>query len=193
MAACDVVFVFDGVLADPVAYRAAVLARPFGSVSFGMDLCFHGIQLAEDPTFPDWIMEHFPRLTPTLSFFRKSPVGQLEPNYVHTDRDMGDWTAILYLNPKPAPGDGTTFWRHIPTGAFSSVTHDTVALEDEYHAWRDPSQWEPLMEIEAKFGRAVVFAAERFHSRAIAENYGTGDDARLVQIVFGSGTLGKDE
>ena len=93
--------VCDDVLGDPLAYRAAVLARPFNDVVVGTDI-FHGIQLAEDEWFPAWIVERFPHLTPTLSFFRQSPLGQREPNYVHTDRSMGDWTAVLYLTPGPA-------------------------------------------------------------------------------------------
>jgi hypothetical protein len=184
-------FVCDDVLPDPLAYRAAVLARPFGTVSF-TDVCFHGIQVAEDPTVPAWITSQFPSLTPTLSVFRQSPAGQVEPNYVHTDRDMGDWTAIVYLNPEPAPGDGTTFWRHKATGALGSVTRDTVTLLDERRAWRDLAQWEPVAQIAAKFGRVLLFPAERFHSRTIPENYGTGAHARLIQIVFGTGTFGKD-
>lgn len=184
--------VVDGVLADPVAYRNAVLARPFGDVSFGPDLTFHGIQLAEDQTFPAWIAREFPKLTPTLSFFRQSPLGQVEPNYVHTDRDMGDWTAILYLTPRPAAGDGTTFWRHRPTGALCSVATGPDAAREEQRAWRDPTQWVPVSHVAAVFGRAVVFPAARFHSRSIRENYGAADTARLIQVVFGLGSLGKD-
>jgi len=180
--------VMDDVLADPVAYRQAVLARPFSDVSFG-DVCFRGIQVARDDTFTDRLQQLFPQLTPTLSFFRQSPLGQVEPNYVHTDRDMGDWTAILYLNPQPLAGDGTTFWRHRASGAIGSEASDSEALLEEQRAWRDLAQWEPVGSIAAKFGRAVVFPADRFHSRAIPENYGTGDDARLVQVVFGIGAL----
>lgn len=182
--------VYDDVLVDPMAYRAAVLARPFGTVTFPMeDVTFHGIQLAEDLTLPAWLVETMPGLTPTMSFFRQSPAGQAEPNYVHTDRDMGDWTAVLYLTPQPPRGDGTTFWRHVPTDRTHSVTDDRVALLDERRAWRDPAQWAPVTQVEAKFGRVVVFAADLFHSRSIAENYGAGDEARLVQVVFGIGAL----
>lgn len=182
-------FVEDDVLADPEAYRQAVLARPFRDVSLGPDLTFHGIQLAEDDTFAVWIRQRFPQLTPTLSFFRRSPLGQCEPNYVHTDRDMGDWTAILYLSPHPAPGDGTTFWRHRVSGAIGSEASDQEALLEEQQAWKDLSQWEPVARVAAKFGRALLFEAERFHSRTLVENYGHGDGARLVQVVFGIGTL----
>jgi hypothetical protein len=180
--------VFDDVLADPWAYRQAVLARPFGDIVVGADV-FHGIQLLEDETFPAWIVGRFPQLTPTLSFARQSPRGQREPNYVHTDRDMGEWTALLYLNPQPAPGDGTTFWRHRATGILGSDAGDDTALLEERQTWRDLAQWEPVWQIAAKWGRALVFEADRFHSRSLAENYGTGDDARLVQVVFGLGAL----
>jgi hypothetical protein len=184
--------VCDHVLADPKAYRAAVLARPFADVVWGDDV-FHGIQIAEDETFPAWIVEHFPQLTPTLSFFRQSPRGQREPNYVHTDRTMGEWTAILYLNPHPPMGDGTTFWRHKVTGAIRSDTRDDAALLDEQHAWRDPAHWVPETWVVAQLGRAVIFPADRFHSRTIRDNYGSGDEARLIQVVFGLGTLPEGE
>jgi hypothetical protein len=181
--------VYDDVIPDLEAYRAAVIARPFEDVTLGVDLCFRGIQIDEEHTFPSWIRWHFPHLTPTLSFFRQSPAGQVEPNYVHTDRDMGDWTALLYLNPAPAAGDGTTFWRHRITGALGSDAADDQALLDERQAWRDLTQWEPAGQIDAKFGRAVLFPADLFHSRSIPDNYGNGDDARLVQVVFGIGRL----
>ena len=42
------------------------------------------------------------RLTPTLNFVRQSPAGQVEPNFIHTDADMGDWTALYYLTADPA-------------------------------------------------------------------------------------------
>lgn len=186
-------YVFDDVLTDPAAYRAAVLRRPFQTVTFGPDLAFHGIQLAEDdPAFVRWIGKEFPDLVPTLSFFRQSPAGQIEPNFVHTDRDMGDWTALLYLNPDPAAGDGTTFWRHLPTGAIASESNDLEARLAEQAAWHDVTQWALVAHVAAAFGRAVLFRSGLFHSRAIVENYGAGDDARLIQVVFGLGTLRKD-
>jgi hypothetical protein len=180
--------VVDDVLPDPEAYRAKVLAGSFGDIVVG-DVVFHGIQLSNDPTVPTWITTRYPALTPTISFFRQSPQGQREPNYVHTDRDMGEWTAILYLNPTPVPGDGTTFWRHKVTGALGSDARDDAALLDEQRAWRDMGQWEPAALVAAKFGRVVLFPADRFHSRAIHENYGHGAEARLIQVVFGVGAL----
>lgn len=182
------VIVLDAVLPDVAAYRAAALAQPFESHTFG-DATFHGIGTRVDTQLPDLIAARYPHVTPTLSFFRKSPRHQVEPNYIHTDRDMGEWTAILYLTQHPPAADGTTFWQHRATGARASTATTPEALQAEWRAWRDRSQWEPWTTVAAKENRLVLFPAACFHSRAIHENYGGGDRARLIQIVFGTGGL----
>jgi len=183
------ILVFDDVLADVDAYRQAALTQHFTSVELAPGQTFHGIAMVEDTTLLTWLETHCPGLEPTLTFFRLSPLGQPEPNYIHTDRDMGDWTAILYLNPRPPAGDGTTFWRNRSTGATESLTNDSQALVDEQATWRDASQWEVSVAIPARFGRVVVFPAARYHSRSIPDNYGYGDEARLIQVVFGQGRV----
>lgn len=175
--------VFDHVLPDPLAYRQSALAHSFETVEVAPGVLFRGIALTGNPTLSTFIAEHFPSLEPTLTFFRRSPAGQLEPNYIHTDRDMGEWTAILYLNPQPPSGDGTIFWRHKATGALESKA------DEELCVWRDRSQWEPVEEVEARFGRIAVFPAARFHSRSLLENYGEGNEARLIQVMFGRGEV----
>ena len=180
--------VFDNVLPDPEAYRAAALERSFETVDVGA--VFHGIAVCGDePTIPQWMADHF-GVPSLLSFFRQSPEGQQEPNFIHTDCDMGEWTAILYLTPTPAPGDGTTFWRHRASGRIATETGPTS--EDnlaEVLAWRDRDQWEPWRTVEARFNRLVVFPSPYYHSRALEANYGAGETARLIQVVFGTGTL----
>lgn len=181
--------VVDDVLPDLAAYRAATLAQPFGPCEPSPGVVFEGIAAAVDDTLPAWIRARYPGLTPTLTFVRQSPEGQDEPNFIHTDQDMGEWTAILYLTDPPATGDGTTFWRWSATGCVKSVA---IAREDqvgEWLAWRDPVEWTPWTTVEARPNRVVLFPAPYFHSRAIRENYGTGDGARLIQVVFGTGTF----
>lgn len=181
--------VVDGVLADPEAYRSTALRSGFQSVPIGPAV-FHGIGFAlPDASLPAWILERYPHLTPTLSFFRQSPEGQAEPNFIHTDLDMGEWTGILYLTPEPPAGDGTAFWRHRATGAIGSVADTDEARLDEWMDWRQHDKWERWQTVEAAFNRLLLFPARYFHSRAIAENYGAGDAARLIQIVFGTGRL----
>jgi hypothetical protein len=178
------VIVLDNVLPEPESYRAEALARGFTSVPLGPKV-FHGIQIDQVGALPAWIAQRYPRLEPHVSFLRQSPAGQAEPNYVHSDTDMGDWTGILYLNPDPAAGDGTVFYRHLGSGALESACGVDV-LEAE---WSDPSKWARVCQVFARFNRLLLFPSRRFHSRAILENYGAGDESRLIHVVFGRGLL----
>lgn len=180
---------FDDVLPDPMAYRERALKQRFQTVADG-PVVFHGMAPCADPTIPMRIASTFPGLLPTLSFFRQSRLGQVEPHYVHDDRSMGDWTAIYYLNPAPPEGDGTAFYRRTRDGAIE-IEGEAAAGSDEWKAdvsaWSDAAQWTRWELIPAVFNRLVLFKASLFHARAIAENYGDGDDARLIQICFGTG------
>lgn len=188
------VYVFDDVLGDPHAYRAAALQADFRTIDVG-PAAFHGIALgAGDSSVPAWIVAHFPLLEPRMTLFRRSPAGQLEPHYIHADLDMGDWTAILYLNPDAPEGDGTAFWRHRLSGQIATSTQGReAAIPDEWVAWRDLAQWDRWHLVPARFNRLLLFRSALFHSRAIAANYGAGDDARLIQVVFGTGVLAPEE
>ena len=176
--------VLDDFLQDPEDYRALALAREYKTYEFEGGIKFHGIATPTPLRVPIRIGALYPRAAPTLSFFRKSPDGQKEPHWIHTDVDMGDWTALLFLNPDPPAGDGTVFWRHLATGATGSTVPHERSIEG-----RTRRGWEEWRTVAAKFNRLILFPATFFHSRAIYENWGEGDDARLVQVVFGKGEL----
>jgi hypothetical protein len=175
--------IYDDFLPTPTAYRAVALVQEFKTYEFP-EATFHGIAMPT-PRDVQWRLEQaFPGAQCTLSFFRKSPEGQIEPHYIHTDVDMGDWTALLYLNPQPPEGDGTKFWQHISTGAVGSAipherSHEGLTTEG-WHRWNF---------VRAKFNRLVLFPATLFHSRAIERNWGEGRGARLTQVVFGKGEI----
>jgi hypothetical protein len=180
------IYAFDHVLADPVAYRATILALPFRDVTVGA-VTFKGIADVDDSAMAKFLLSHWPELNPMLTFARQSPAGQEEPHFIHTDRDMGgEWTAILYLSDPTHPSDGTAFWAHRETNACLSTAYTPEEFHVEYQSWRDDRQWHIWRTIEAKFNRMVVFPAAAFHSRAIRENYGTGPSARLTQVMFGT-------
>lgn len=182
------IHVLDNALLDPLAYRSAALAREFGTVDVGAK--FHGMALGADRALAYFIELNFLGLDPQLTFFRKSPADQSEPNFIHTDCDMGDWTAILYLTPNPPLDDGTTFWRHRKSGRIATATGATSdANLAETLAWRDRTQWEPWRTVAAAFNRVVLFPATYYHSRALEANYGEGDSARLIQVLFGTGMV----
>ena len=93
----------DDVVSSETVYRSRALDLSFLSYHIAGET-FHGICEAPFPDlFKSWLSGQ--GLEPALSFFRQSGAGQQEPHYIHHDAMMGDWTAILYLNPEPHPGD----------------------------------------------------------------------------------------
>jgi len=182
-------YVFDDLLDDPADYERIVRAQEFKTIEIG-PATFHGIAACPDDALPRAIEAVFPHTHATLTFFRQSPAGQVEPNFIHTDRDMGDWTAILYLTSQPPAGDGTAFWRRKSDGAQASTARTDAEFFAEWATWRERDLWEPWHTIEAKQNRLLVFPAPAFHSRALFDGYGErGTSARLIQLVFGIGRL----
>ncbi len=176
--------IFDDAVENPIAYRERALRLEYRSYDFGHCM-FHGIATGGPCAgMLGRLHREFENIMPSLTFFRKSPLGQVEPHFIHTDVDMGEWSALLYLNPTPKEGDGTTFWTHIPSGAIGSMVPHERSDEG-----REVYNWQAREKIEARFNRLVVFPSHYFHSRAIHENWGDGDGARLVQVAFGTGVI----
>jgi len=173
------IFVIDGAL-DAAAHRAVALSMTYGDGVAGAAV-FHGIAACPDEQVAEVLRSHFPGVEPTSSLFRRSPFGQVEPHLIHCNSDVGEWTAIVYLNPMPPPEDGTLFWRHLPTGRTRGPWDPEAA--------RDLSQWREWIRVGAMFGRIVAFPADLYHSRGMPMNFGIGDDARLVHVLFGVGPL----
>jgi hypothetical protein len=180
--------VVDDVLPDPDAYRAACWAAPVGDVVTG-DGVFHGIGAPPDPTIPAWLQARWPGLVPTQTFLRQSPAGQVEPHLIHTDADLGDWTAIYYLTADPPPEDGTTFWRDRLTGARRTLARTADERAADAATWDDWARWEVWHTVTARPNRLVLFPATYYHARAIPENYGAGATARLIQVTVGTGRV----
>ena len=124
-------------------------------------------------------------LIPNSMFFRSTNVG-MEKAYIHSDRTMGDYTAIVYLSSHDEPS-GTAFYRHIPTGLTEMPSVEDMKILGIYEQLkddmvsRDPSKWELLYYVEGKFNRALVFDAPLFHSRYPLEGIGsTAESGRLI-------------
>lgn len=179
------IIVVDDVVPPPElsAYRERILAGSFIDTPPLNGKVFHGINPHVSDFLPAWITNHFSLMTPVLTFARLSPLGQEEPNYIHSDADMGDWTAILYLTADPPPDDGTIFWRHIPTG---DIMGDMNNPAYDFH---DMTQWEQASHVWARPNRLVIFPSSLFHSRSIHSNYGSSTSSRLIQVVFGKGKV----
>jgi len=150
------VFVVDNTINDIDSYVSEILSGQFIDVVAG-DSIFKGIQPREFDSLASIINDKFPDYQITYNFIRQSPKGQIEPNFIHTDDMMGDKTAILYLNKKENKLDGTTLY---------------------------DNDNNPILIVNAKYNRLFVFDAEVPHARNIYENFGSGDESRLIQVIF---------
>ena len=93
---------------------------------------------------------------------------------VHNDKP-NTLAAIIYLEPDAPFDTGTSFYRHIETGATQMGKFITdVDKVDAY----DPQKWEEIDRIGNVYNRCVIFDANRYHC---ATKY-TGD--RLFQTFF---------
>lgn len=150
--------ILDNVLIDPNRYIKEINENEFIDVVDG-DKVFRNIQPRSNvDMFARIAMAYLgPKFYVTFNFVRKSPLNQQEPNFIHTDEMMGDVTAILYLSKDHPQDDGTTIYDE--NGDKSCVFY-------------------------SKFNRMVLFDSTLSHSRNIFENFGEGDDSRLIQVAF---------
>jgi hypothetical protein len=105
--------------------------------------------------FSTYLQGFLPAYEEVAHFARKSPEGQIEPNYMHSDEAHADLTALLFLSDHPDCG----------TRLYSS-------------------DGKPLLTVHMNKGTAFVFSSSVKHSRLLENNFGDGDDARLVEVVF---------
>jgi hypothetical protein len=97
-------------------------------------------------------------------------------------RDKTEWSAIIFLTPKPPASSGTKFYKHLATDIERTDGNETLEArlnEDTYV----PEAWEHMDTVGNKFNRCCFFKGFRTH---ISDNYfGTDkDSARLFQMFF---------
>jgi hypothetical protein len=150
--------IFDNLLYNPDEYVKDIQSNGFVDIYDGSST-FKNIQPRDyDDEFAQSIMELIGQnFDIQWNFVRRSPEGQEEPNFIHTDEMMGDITAILYLNKEHPKEDGTTIY---DTDGSKACT------------------------FYAKYNRAIIFDSKLPHSRNIFDNFGSGDSSRLIQVAF---------
>lgn len=150
------ILVVDDVIDNVDQYVSDILSGDFIDV-FDGEKIFKGIQPRDTDALSLYINNKYPNHVITYNFIRKSPEGQIEPNFIHTDEMMGDRTVILYLSKKENKLDGTTLY---------------------------DNDGNPILIVNAKYNRMFTFNAEIPHARNIYENFGQGDESRLIQVIF---------
>jgi hypothetical protein len=126
---------------------------------------------------------------PNNMFFRATNANT-EAAYVHSDRESGDYTCIVYLS-EHEETSGTGFYRHRETGMTSMPSFAELAEKPEFFEQLkremvsgSDEHWEQLDFIRGRFNRAVVFDAPLFHARMPKNGFGvTPEEGRLVWVA----------
>lgn len=124
---------------------------------------------------------------PNSMFFRVTNEG-MEKAYIHSDRESGAHTCVVYLSDHEELS-GTAFFKHKRTGLTSMPSfaemYEMGILEElkQDMVSRDESKWEQVGFVEAKYNRALIFDAPLFHSRFPLEGISTNTEAgRMVWV-----------
>ena len=147
---------FTSVLSKPDLYTKNILDNGFYDFKDG-DNVFKNVCLRDKDEFYDFLINQYPKYNISLNFVRQSPLGQSEPNYIHTDEMMGELTAILYLNKTHPENYGTTLYK------------ESYSVKSVF---------------TAEYNSVLVFESKILHSRNREKNFGKDDDSRLVQVAF---------
>ncbi len=159
---------------------------------------YPGFSVHEDKAFADKVGEFLG--VPVVShsaMYRRFFRGEIPVGYIHNDINMGDYTAILYLNPPDQCEGGTAFWRNRELGWEgcpvepevweAAQAQDTPAFW--HQMWRDgfdESKWEMTKLVEMKFGRLLIYPAALFHSWYPKDVCHATDinESRLIKVLF---------
>lgn len=187
--------VFDKFLQDPDALRQSALQAGFGTwrpnqgevgSSKYDGMCFWGDHATPMRRLTQAVGQP---IYPGSMFFRVTNK-DTEAAYVHSDREAGEYTAILYLSQHPeGDGSGTGFYRNRRTGkaymnSFADMAGapDFAILKEEMVDGSD-KYWEQLKFIPGDYNRLLVFAAPLFHARVPKNGFGdTVEDGRMVWV-----------
>jgi hypothetical protein len=147
---------YQNVISNPDFYVEEILKKGFYDLPDGENLFKNVCQKHQDE-FYQFLLNNVPNYKVVLNFVRQSPLGQKEPNYIHTDDMMGDLTAVLYLNKKHPNEYGTTLY------------------DDDDNK---------ILVSKAKYNSVFIFPSSVKHSRNTLDNFGKKNESRLVQVAF---------
>jgi len=114
-------------------------------------------------------------------FMRRSPKGIVVPHIVHSDKSMGDYSLMLYINEESPTGSGTSFVNHVESGVAYSGTSPAfnniiVADQNKIEAWAVNEH------VEMKPNRALIFQASKLHMASPLGGF--GKDTKSVRVVL---------
>lgn len=122
-------------------------------------------------------------IEPKALFMRMSKTGVHVPHQAHTDKNIADYTLLLYLNKDEDCQGGTDVLEHIEGMKIHPQT------EEEIELWKrdtnTPEQWIKTGFCPMKFNRAFILRSDLFHRAQPLGGFGdTNENGRLVLTLF---------
>ena len=190
----DAIQIVDNFVADPVRVRQSALESGFGSWrpkkgEVGSSI-YDGMSFWGDhaPLLRSLTSAVGSSVYPNSMFFRVTNV-DTEGAYVHSDREAGDYTAIVYLSNHEDDGSGTGFFKHRSSGLASMPSFSELRANPQFldqlkveMVSGAPEHWEMLHFVPGRFNRALIFDAPLFHSRI--PKHGFGDSPESGRMVW---------
>lgn len=179
--------VFDDFFKDPNETKKQINAAPMADEKYKDGVTYPNITrlpadvVAEIATNMKTLVG--PAFTPVLSFARYSFKDTNPPHWAHSDREIAQFLALIYMNPDPeAEKSGTVCLRHKERGFEyhpESIEDQKILLEhaNEFEAW------DMTFACPAKYNRCLILNADLIHA-AMGEYGSTREDGRLVISVF---------
>lgn len=187
--------VFDDFVASPARVRESALRAGFGTwapskgdigAPFYSGVSFWG----DHATLFRALHEKLGQIIPSSCFFRITNPA-MEHALIHSDREYGDITAIVYLSPDVAEESGTAFYKHRETGMtmmppLADLMSDPVFFEKirAQMLAADDHDWEMIDYVRGVYNRCLVFDAPMIHCRIPKNGFGTDTtDSRMVWVA----------
>lgn len=135
-----------------------------------------------------WLYAHLGKPVVPNSMFCRVTNKDTEAAYVHSDREAGSHTCIVYLTEHE--GSGTGFYRHRETGMTRMPSFEEMRDKPEFFeklkkqmVQGSDSDWELMDFVRGTFNKAVIFDAPLFHARHPKNGFGTtAEDGRMVWV-----------
>ena len=180
--------IFDDFFKDPVKTKALVDQQEMKDVKYDLD----GVVYPAVARLPESVEIEIqnnmrqivgPRFDPVLAFARYSFKDVKPPHWAHSDNNISQFLALIYLNEDAETrNDGTVVLKH---KEFKFESHPETDFHKQIllHHANSKEEWEETFRCPARFNRIFILNARLVH--AAAGQYGSNRmDGRLVISVF---------
>lgn len=178
--------IFDDFFKDPLKVREDVMKQEATDRTYMDGVTYPHIALLPVDVLAE-VYENLsfivgPKFDTKLAFARYSFEGITPPHWAHSDREISQFLALIYLTEGLAEKYGTLLLRHTLLD-FESHPDGKVERRALLHDANKPHLWDRVFECPGKFNRCFILNADLIH--AAAGQFGTTkDDGRLVISVF---------